>query len=234
MTSILLAETDPAIRRLLRVQLARMGVTVLEATDGRAALALARAALPSVAVLDLDLPSLNGFEICTQLKAEDATQDIHVFLLTATAMNDVQGYTTAAGADAVFTKPWGTRAMCDAIADLIDGPEAALARASDRRPAELAEVEAEPPGACASADVEGLPPPPPGLERCSECTILIGPGHVENQSYVHEARPGVVCWSCFESLQRQAERRAEAERQPSALPTDLPRRRSPQDDPRPD
>jgi CheY-like chemotaxis protein len=175
---------------------------------------------------------LNGFEICMQLKAEEATRDIRVFLLVAITMSDVQGYAAAVGAEAVFTKPWGTRTLCDTIAAHIDGPGAASGRATGGSRPEPAAVEDQPMPAAGSADLDGLPPPPPGLERCSECTILIGPGHVESEPYIHRARPGVVCWSCYESLQRQAERHAEAERKPSTFPTDLPRRWLRRDDPR--
>jgi hypothetical protein len=62
---------------------------------------------------------------------------------------------------------------------------------------------ADPEDAEASQD---LPPAPPGLRRCQECTILIGPGYLETEPFTHPARPGGVCWRCFESLERRAGR----------------------------
>jgi hypothetical protein len=50
------------------------------------------------------------------------------------------------------------------------------------------------------------PSVPPGLLQCQECTILIGPGYLETEPFAHPAREGVVCWRCFESLERRAAR----------------------------
>jgi hypothetical protein len=47
---------------------------------------------------------------------------------------------------------------------------------------------------------------PPGILACQECTILIGPGYLEREPFAHPARSGAVCWRCFESLERRAQR----------------------------
>jgi hypothetical protein len=71
-----------------------------------------------------------------------------------------------------------------------------------------------------------LPPAPDGAVHCRVCTILIGPGYVESEPIPDpEGRGGFVCWRCFESLQRQAERRARAERLGQAPPPDSTLRR---------
>jgi hypothetical protein len=69
-----------------------------------------------------------------------------------------------------------------------------------------------------------LGPAPPGVKHCRECTILIGPGYLENEPFSHPDGRGFVCWRCFESLQRRAERRAQAERKGQTAPVDPPRR----------
>lgn len=63
-----------------------------------------------------------------------------------------------------------------------------------------------------------LPPAPDGTVHCRVCTILIGPGYVETEPFPDPEGRGYVCWRCFESLQRQAERRARAERQGQPAP----------------
>ena len=70
-----------------------------------------------------------------------------------------------------------------------------------------------------------LPPAPDGAVHCRVCTILIGPGYVESEPLVDPEGRGYVCWRCFESLQRQAERRARAERQEQSQPSENPVRR---------
>jgi hypothetical protein len=89
-------------------------------------------------------------------------------------------------------------------------------------------VEDEAPPELEGEDIEGeLPPPPDGAVHCRVCTILIGPGYVESEPIPDPDGRGVVCWRCFESLQRQAERRAQAERKGQAPPPDNSLRRFP-------
>jgi hypothetical protein len=62
-----------------------------------------------------------------------------------------------------------------------------------------------------------LPPAPPGLVRCQECTILIGPGHLEREPFPHPHGHGVVCGACLESLERRAHRHPAPRRAPQSL-----------------
>jgi hypothetical protein len=62
-----------------------------------------------------------------------------------------------------------------------------------------------------------LPPAPPGLVRCQECTILIGPGHLELEPLLHPKGHGVVCGACLESLERRARRHPAPRRAPQSL-----------------
>ena len=87
-------------------------------------------------------------------------------------------------------------------------------------------VEDETPPEPEGEDLETeLPAAPTGTVHCRVCTILIGPGYVESQPIPAPDGRGYVCWRCFESLQRQAERRARAEQREQAPPPDNPVRR---------
>jgi CheY-like chemotaxis protein len=77
---VLLAEDDADLRRLLALTLRRAGHEVLEAADGREALALARGARPDVAVLDGRLPGLSGPAVAAALAADPATAGVAVVL----------------------------------------------------------------------------------------------------------------------------------------------------------
>jgi hypothetical protein len=57
-----------------------------------------------------------------------------------------------------------------------------------------------------AAEPTDLPPAPPGTVHCQECTILIGPGYLEREPFRHPQGQGVVCWPCFQSLERRAQR----------------------------
>ena len=120
MPKILVADDNTATRLLLRAQLESLSTDILEAADGQTALDLARAEHPRVALLDLDMPNLTGFEVCARLKADAATRDIRVFILTGSMEDDVQGHAFIAGADAFFAKPWSARALRQRIAEVLE------------------------------------------------------------------------------------------------------------------
>jgi CheY-like chemotaxis protein len=119
MSTILVADDNAITRLLLRAQLESLSPEILEAADGQAALDQARAAHPRVVVLDVEMPQLNGFEVCAQLKADPATAEIRVVILTGNTAADVQGSVLAAGADCCLTKPWRIQALRQRIAALL-------------------------------------------------------------------------------------------------------------------
>lgn len=87
---IVLADDDRTLRALVTARLGRGGMTVLEAADGAAALAACRDGDVELAVLDIEMPELNGFEVLEALRADPATESLPVLLLT--------GHTLAGGA----------------------------------------------------------------------------------------------------------------------------------------
>jgi DNA-binding response OmpR family regulator len=103
---VLAADDDPDILDLVAFRLERSGYTVLQARDGEEALALAVKELPDLAVLDVMMPKLDGFELTRRLRAEAATSRMPIILLTARAQDaDVQrGFD--AGADDYLRKPF--------------------------------------------------------------------------------------------------------------------------------
>ena len=98
--TVLVVDDDPVIQTLLQVNFEMEGYTVVEAVDGVEGLARARADLPDVVVLDIMMPKMNGLEVASALKADPATADIPVILLSAKAQeSDIRaGHSTGAGA----------------------------------------------------------------------------------------------------------------------------------------
>jgi len=120
MPKVLVADDSPLIRRVLRQVLAgSLPCDVLEADDGVAALALARSEHPVVAVLDIQMPNMSGLEVCAQLKADEATQDICVLILTGNGSDDVHGYALSIGADGFYEKPLGTREVAQRVREVL-------------------------------------------------------------------------------------------------------------------
>ena len=103
---ILAADDDEDILALVAFRLERSGYTVLQARDGQEAFELARSEKPDLAVLDVMMPKLDGFELTRRLRAEEATSRMPIILLTARAQDaDVQqGFD--AGADDYIRKPF--------------------------------------------------------------------------------------------------------------------------------
>jgi DNA-binding response OmpR family regulator len=108
---ILAADDDADILALVAFRLERSGYTVLQARDGEEALSLARSASPDLAVLDVMMPKLDGFELTRRLRADEATSGIPIILLTAKAQDgDVErGFDV--GADDYIRKPFSPQEL---------------------------------------------------------------------------------------------------------------------------
>jgi DNA-binding response OmpR family regulator len=108
---VLVADDDPDILDLVRYRLERSGYAVATATDGAEAVKLASELSPALAVLDVMMPGLTGFEVTRRLRQSAQTSRIPVILLTARAQEvDVQeGF--EAGADDYLRKPFSPREL---------------------------------------------------------------------------------------------------------------------------
>lgn len=103
---ILAVDDEKHIVRLIQVNLERAGYEVMTANDGQQALDLVAQETPDLIVLDWMMPQLNGMETLKRLKANDATAEIPVIMLTAKS-NDadvLKGWQS--GVDCYLTKPF--------------------------------------------------------------------------------------------------------------------------------
>ena len=96
---ILLVEDNEMNRDMLSRRLQRRGYEVLTAVDGESGLALIRSEAPSLILMDMSLPGVDGWEVTRQLKADPATRAIPVIALTAHAMAGDREKALAAGCD---------------------------------------------------------------------------------------------------------------------------------------
>ncbi|MGZ8740510.1 MAG: response regulator transcription factor [Gaiellaceae bacterium] len=110
-TTILVADDDEDILALVHRALSESGYDVLLARDGAAALATACERKPTLALLDIAMPALDGYAVTAALKNDPATKDIIVILFTARSeASDVQkGY--EAGADDYIMKPFTLKTL---------------------------------------------------------------------------------------------------------------------------
>lgn len=107
MQKILIVEDDAVIQDLVYATLAGDArYQLLQARDGQSGLNLAQSENPSIMLLDVDLPLLNGFEICATLKNDPAYNTIKIIMLTALGQPADLERGRQAGADAYLVKPF--------------------------------------------------------------------------------------------------------------------------------
>ncbi len=115
---LLIADDEPAVRALVHVTLEGDDYVILEAADGAEALEVSRFERPSLVLLDIMMPRLDGIEVCRQLKADPDTRGIVVVMLTAQAQERDRDRGLAAGADDYFTKPFSPLALLRMVESL--------------------------------------------------------------------------------------------------------------------
>ena len=105
MPKVLLVDDNEESRDGLSRYLRRKGYEILVAVDGRQGVDVARAAVPDLILIDLNLPVLDGWEATRQLKAGSETRGIPVLALTAHAVAGDRERASEAGCDDYDTKP---------------------------------------------------------------------------------------------------------------------------------
>ena len=117
---VLVAEDDPDILQLLAFTLEGVGYEVLQAADGAEALRLATDVRPDLAVLDVMMPKLTGYEVTRKIREQDSTRGMSVVLLTARVQEaDVrQGF--EAGADDYLKKPFSPQELRARVQEILD------------------------------------------------------------------------------------------------------------------
>ena len=120
MKTILVAEDDPMNRKLMRDLLDIKGYAVIETTNGREAVDAVREHSPSLVLMDIQMPEMDGLEAVKQLKAHPETAGIAVWALTSYAMPGDERRVREAGCDGYITKPINIRDLLARIADHFD------------------------------------------------------------------------------------------------------------------
>jgi len=108
---ILVVDDEPEAVELLEFNLKQAGFEVIAAADGAQALKKARSASPSLIVLDLMLPEVDGLEVCKMLRRDPATARIPIIMLTAKAAEIDRVLGLELGAEDYITKPFSPREL---------------------------------------------------------------------------------------------------------------------------
>jgi len=115
---ILIADDEPSVRLLLKSVLSS-DYAVLEASDGQEAVEATRKHKPALVVLDIFMPNKDGVQACYEIKADSATKEIPVIMLTAIDHELNKKLCAEMGAEQYITKPFKPRELRDVIAKLL-------------------------------------------------------------------------------------------------------------------
>ena len=108
---VLLADDDEDVRALVEFRLERTDHDVITAVDGEQALALVRERRPDLAVLDVMMPKLTGYEVTREIRADHAVAHTPVILLTARVHESDVTRGFEAGADDYLRKPFSPQEL---------------------------------------------------------------------------------------------------------------------------
>lgn len=125
---ILIADDDSELRELIAFALRQAGYLVIQAADGSEALERFDQEAPDLVILDVNMPRLNGLEVCRRIRAEATTP---IMLLTVRSSEEDQVEGLDLGADDYLTKPFSPRTLLARV-------RALLRRAEMERPASQA------------------------------------------------------------------------------------------------
>ena len=122
MHHVLLVDDDPQLLRVLRLQLEREGWVVENAPDAATAFRLLSEITPTVIVLDVMMPLLDGIELCQQIRHTPATARVPIVLLTAFTTDANRERAARAGASAVVAKPYDLEYLHSLLTELVSQP----------------------------------------------------------------------------------------------------------------
>jgi two-component system alkaline phosphatase synthesis response regulator PhoP len=139
-TRVLVIDDEAPIRLLCRVNLEAEGMEVLEAGDGPSGLAAARSERPSVILLDVMMPGLDGWRVAEELLEDPSTSGIPIIFLTARAeLRDRARGLDIGGLDYI-TKPFNPVELAPIVRDLLERVESG--QREEVRRSKLAELRA--------------------------------------------------------------------------------------------
>lgn len=104
--NILIVEDNTTNMRVLMDFLCDKGYNFLVAQDGAKGVKVALRRKPDLILLDINLPELNGYEVCKTLRQHDEIKDTPIVFMSALSRTDAQPLTTAAGGNDYLPKPF--------------------------------------------------------------------------------------------------------------------------------
>ena len=116
---ILIVEDDPSFSRAINHIIDKEGYDVVTATNGMTGLRMANEENPDLVILDVMLPGLDGFEICSRLRKEPQTAELPIIMLSAKGQEADKNTGLKVGANEYLTKPVDRELLLKTITSLL-------------------------------------------------------------------------------------------------------------------
>lgn len=111
MRRVLVVDDEQDVAELMAFNFKNAGYEVVTASNGDEALVKARTTSPSIILLDVMLPGIDGFEVCRLLRRDPTTSGLPIIMVTARATELSRAVGLESGADAYMTKPFSPREL---------------------------------------------------------------------------------------------------------------------------
>ena len=124
MSRVLVIDDETVVGTILRYAFEVKGHETVVADGGRSGIDLARSEHPDAIVLDLMMPSINGYDVLGVLRDDEATKQVPILVLTAVTMLRERDRCLSEGADMFMTKPFDPRDVATAVDALLTSESA--------------------------------------------------------------------------------------------------------------
>ncbi|MCP4652261.1 MAG: response regulator [Candidatus Omnitrophica bacterium] len=115
---VVVIEDECDLAMMTQARLESSGYEVFVVSDGEEGVKKVQQELPSIVLLDIVMPKLDGHQVCTALKSDPSTKDIPIIILTASGKKDTEERCLDQGADYFMRKPFDSQQLLEKIKEL--------------------------------------------------------------------------------------------------------------------
>jgi DNA-binding response OmpR family regulator len=116
---VLLVDDDSDFTKIVKVYLEKSGMEAAVASSGKKALKAVAARRPDLMILDVNMPKMNGAEVCRAVRAKMGSRHLPIIALTAYHSNETKKLMMEVGADLYLTKPMDLKKLVAQVEELM-------------------------------------------------------------------------------------------------------------------
>lgn len=119
MKRILVVDDEAHVRRIMQMTLQREGYDVTAASDGRKGLEAVREEMPDAMIVDIDMPNMNGKEMCLAVYEEFPDNNCHIFIATSRTEDEFREWTEVLAKVSFLEKPLSTKILSKKLSEVL-------------------------------------------------------------------------------------------------------------------